>query len=145
MTRNKTVALLVMALGLAASCAGTAPNVLHVQLGPSGPGSTTTEINDGVLGRMLSFQEVTVKQVGGDGTRQVQVTITNTTSRDVAFEYRFVWYDGKGFEVSSLAAWLPAVLGAGESRGFVSTAPGVDAASFRLMVRMPHGVTPAGT
>jgi uncharacterized protein YcfL len=73
---------------------------------------------------------------------EAQVILSNISEREVAFEYRFIWYDVRGFELSQVTSWLPAVLGAKEARGFRSTNPNAAATSFKLMVRNPQPVTP---
>jgi uncharacterized protein YcfL len=142
---RRHAACIVTALVLLGACAGAVPNALHVDLAPLGQPVTRLEINDRFLERNLGFGDVSVRRSEADGALEVQVIIANKWSRDTAFEYRFIWYDSRGFEATHAAPWLPAVLGPKESRGFRSTAPAVDASSFRLMVRMPHGVTPTGS
>lgn len=144
MRRAVYVDMVLVAL-LVVSCAGYAPNVLHVQVGEKGPASTRIEIKDGYLERVLSFGDVALRKTGPEGGVQAQVMLSNKGMHDVAFEYRFVWYDRGGYELPGVTAWLPALLGPGEERGFTSVAPARDAVSFRMMVRRPHGVTPTGS
>ncbi len=139
---NLFLALLAVAC---AACAGTAPNVLHVQAGPAGVGSTKIEINDRYLERAVDFGEVSIRALDAAGSYEVQVPLTNRTERDLSFEYRFMWYDARGFELSTVTSWLPVVLGAQETRGFRSVSPAAAAASFKLMVRSSKPVTPTGS
>lgn len=143
MTRGRIV-LWVSALLLFA-CTSTAPNILHVQAGPGGLSSKKEEINSKALARSLTFGEVSVRPLGLDSSMEAQVMIQNTASRDVFFEYRFLWYDASGFEVSSNTGWIPASLSAKESRPFKSAAPASNAASFDCMVRKMHPITHTGT
>lgn len=131
--------LLVMA------CAGTAANILQVQAGPGGLSSKKEEINDRSLSRNLSFGEVSVRPLGSGLSMEAQVIIENKSRRDVMFEYRFIWYDASGFEISSSAAWTPAQLSGGEARGFISTAPAGNATNFKCMIRRPHPLTKTGS
>ncbi len=138
----KTRRLAWLGVLLLVSCAGTQANVLHVQAGPGGLSSKRAEIHDRWLARTLSFGEVSLRQL--DSTFEAQVMIQNTSPRDVRFEYRFVWYDAGGFEISPLASWIPATLGGSEARGFRSTAPGEGAVGFRCMLRKSHPVADMG-
>ncbi len=133
--------LLVAAMILAACAAGTAPNILHVQAGPGGLSSKKVEINDSWLARTLTFGEVSIRPTGSGSSMEAQVIIQNENSGDTNFEYRFLWYDASGFEISTVTGWIPAGLSGKESRGFISAAPGANAVSFKCMVRKMHAVT----
>lgn len=135
---------LLLALLLVA-CVGTAPNILNVQAGPSGVSYKNIEINDKFLARQLTFGDVSVKPLEAGGSIEANVLIKNESDRDVAFEYRFLWYDASGYEISSVTSWMPATLTSKEVRGFKSTAPGPNAAGFKIMVRGPHPVTSTGS
>lgn len=127
------------------ACAGTAPNILNVQAGPMGVSAKQIEINDKYLERNLSYGDVSIKPFDGANSFEAQVMLKNESDRDLSFEYRFIWYDARGYELSSMTSWLPTVLGGKESKGFRSTAPGANAAGFKLMVRNPHPVTDTGS
>jgi len=115
---------------------GPAPNILEVRQ----TGAKQVEINDSALDKKITFGEVTLRTLA-QGI-EAQVTIQNLTRRDIHFEYRFVWYDAQGSEVSATTAWIPAVLNAGLSTGVVkSTAPTAAAVNFKLMIRAPHPLT----
>jgi len=127
------------------ACAGAAPNILHVQAGPMGVSSKHLEINDKFLERNLSFGDVNIKPLDGTDLFEAQVFLKNESTNDLSFEYRFIWYDARGYEISNVSSWIPASLGGKESKGFRSAAPGPNAAGFRLMVRNPHPVTSTGS
>jgi uncharacterized protein YcfL len=139
---NRSFCILIL---FAVACAGTAPNILNVQVGPMGVSAKQIEINDKYLERNLGYGEVSIRPLDAANSVEAQVNLKNESSNDLAFEYRFIWYDTRGYELSSITSWLPAVLGGKESKGFRSVAPGVNAAGFKLMVRMPHGVTDTGS
>ncbi|HNY65089.1 MAG TPA: DUF1425 domain-containing protein [Deltaproteobacteria bacterium] len=143
MTRRRYLVWLLALL--LAGCAGTAPNVLHVQAGPGGLSSSNVEINDKWLARSLRFGEVSVRPLGLGSSMEAQVMVTNSGSGEAYFEYRFLWYDAAGFETSTVTNWIPASLGGRESRGFKSTAPGPNATSFKFMIRKEHPVTSTGS
>jgi len=126
----------LMAVLLFGCATGSAPNILEVK--PTGV--KQVEINDSALDKKITFGEVTLRTLA-QGI-EAQVTIQNLTRRDIHFEYRFIWYDAQGSEVSSTTAWIPAVLNAGLSTGVVkSTAPTATAVNFKLMIRAPHPLT----
>lgn len=142
---RRHVVLYVLLAAMVFACAGAAPNILHVQVSAAGMGPSQVQINDRLMEKSIRFGEVSVKPLGTSGLHEAQVMLANETERDVAFEYRFLWYDARGFEISTVTSWLPAVLGAKEAKGFVSAAPGTNAASFKLMVRSPRPVTSTGS
>jgi len=118
-------------------CAGgSAPNILEVKQS----GIKKIEINDSALDKQVTFGEVTLRTLA-QGV-EAQVMIRNLSSRDVHFEYRFVWYDAQGVEISSMTAWIPATLNGGLSTGVLrSTAPTAAAVDFKLMIRAPRPLT----
>ena len=142
--KKRCMCLIVLAL-LCFSCAGSAPNILSVKAGPMGISNQNVEINDRFLERNLSFGDVNIRPLNQESDFEAQVMLTNESKRDLSFEYRFIWYDMQGYELSSLTAWIPVRMGAKESKGFRSPSPGPNAASFKLMVRKPHPLTDTGS
>jgi uncharacterized protein YcfL len=130
---------------LLVACAGAAPNILHVQAGPGGLSSKKVEINNKWLARTLTFGEVTVRPLGGGASMEAQVNVQNVSSANEYFEYRFLWYDASGFEISTVTNWVPAFLAGGESRGFKTAAPDPNAVSFKFMIRPEQPVTSTGS
>ncbi|HQP31202.1 MAG TPA: YcfL family protein [Deltaproteobacteria bacterium] len=131
--RSMAWLLVVLLFGCAA---GSAPNILEVKQS----GVKKVEINDSALDKAMTFGEVSLRTLA-QGV-EAQVMIRNVTRRDVAFEYRFIWYDAQGIEVSSSTAWIPAILDAGLNIGVLkSTAPTATAVDFKLMVRSPRPLT----
>jgi uncharacterized protein YcfL len=124
--------LLLLICILFEGCGGVVTNVMDAKL----DGTKNIIINDGGLNRQISFGEF--KKNGAE----VQVELQNRTKRDVSFEYRFIWYDTNGIEMSTLTNWNPATLTGMESRGFKSTPPSDAAAGFKMMIRRPHAITP---
>jgi uncharacterized protein YcfL len=127
----KNLTALMVVLLFAAGCGGVVTNVMDAKL----DGSKNIIINDGSLNRQLTF---------GDFRRngaEVQVELINKTKRDISFEYRFIWYDSNGIEISNITNWNPSQLTGMESRGYRSTPPSDSAAGFKLMIRKPHPIT----
>ncbi len=135
--------ILLLALFMVA-CAGTGPNVIHVQASPMGVIAKQVEINDKFLEKNLTFGDVSIKPLDAANSFEAQVSLTNESLKDLAFEYRFMWYDVRGYDLSNITSWIPAVVGGKETKGFRSAAPGSNAAGFKFMVRMPHPVTSTG-
>ncbi|MEN6474809.1 MAG: YcfL family protein [Syntrophaceae bacterium] len=131
--RSMTWLMVVLLFGCAG---GSAPNILEVKQS----GVKKVEINDSMLEKKITFGEVSLRTLA-QGI-EAQVMIQNLTKRDVHFEYRFIWYDAQGFEVSSTTAWIPAILDASLGIGVLkSTAPTATAVNFKLMIRSPHPLT----
>jgi uncharacterized protein YcfL len=123
------------------SCAGTSPNILTVQAGPSGISSKQIEVNDKLLARWLSVGDVHIKPLSPGESLEAQVQVKNLNDADVNFEYRFLWYDANGMELSTNTAWIPSALTGKETKGYKTVSPRPDAASFKFMIRMPHPLT----
>jgi uncharacterized protein YcfL len=117
---------------LIAGCGGVVTNILDARL----DGEKTVIINDGALNRQITFGEIRMNGA------EVQVELQNKARRDVNFEYRFIWYDSSGVEISTITNWNPAVLTGGETRGFKSTPPSEAASGYKMMIRSPHEITP---
>jgi uncharacterized protein YcfL len=117
---------------LIAGCGSVATNILDARLDEN----KTVIINDGALNRQITFGEIRINGA------EVQVELQNKARRDVNFEYRFIWYDSSGVEISTITNWNPALLTGGETRGFKSTPPSEAAVGYKLMIRRPHAITP---
>ncbi len=123
------------------SCAGTSPNILTVQAGPAGITSKQIEVNDRLMARWLSVDDVKLERLSAEGSLEAQVLVRNLNYSDINFEYRFLWYDAGGVELSTNTAWMPSTLTGRETKGYKSVSPRPDAASFKYMMRMPHPLT----
>ncbi len=117
---------------LFAGCGGVTTNIIDARL----DGKKTVIINDGALNRQITFGEIRINGA------EVQVDLQNKTNRDVNFEFRFIWYDPSGVEISTITNWNPGLLSGGETRGFKSTQPSEAAVGYKLMIRRPHAITP---
>jgi uncharacterized protein YcfL len=141
MKKIRKIGLFPVLFFLIVSCAGTAPNILTVQAGPSGISSKQVEVNDTLLARWLSVGDVQVQPLSVGGSLEAQVLVTNLNDTDVNFEYRFLWYDARGMELSTNTAWIPSTLTGKDTKGYKSVSPRSDATSFKFMMRMPHPLT----
>jgi uncharacterized protein YcfL len=67
---------------------------------------------------------------------QVQVALSNASTADQSFEYRWVWTDADGFELGdTLSSWQPAFIAGGAQKLLTSSGPGPSAVNFRLYIR----------
>ncbi len=139
MHKTRNILMFFLLALIAAGCATTASNVLNVKITSGIASDRVVEENNHRLARSLEFGDVSIKALGAGGA-EVQVMIKNTKRKDVSFEYRFIWYDAKGFELSPAPAWMPTKLSGKEERGFRTTTPAPGAVKFKLMVRKPHPV-----
>jgi uncharacterized protein YcfL len=132
--------LFLMLLLIAGGCATTTTsNVLSVDVASGIAGNRSVEENNHQLASSLEFGDIGVRKLSAD-MFEVQVMIKNQRKKDVSFEYRFIWYDAKGFELTSAPAWTPAKLSGKEARGFRTITPVSGAVKFKLMVRKPNPV-----
>lgn len=76
--------------------------------------------------RILDMRSILVNnQLKVDATIQVKSSVKNIS-------YRFAWYDKNKFQVYGVEAWKPLTIGAGQTGGIQSFAPGPAASSFKL-------------
>ncbi len=143
MFKIKHFLVINLTLLLLGGCAGTAFNSIEARTGPGGLVSKQVQINDSIMAGTLEFGDLSVKQA--DEFCMAQVMLINKKKKDVNFEYRFLWYDAAGFEVSPVSAWIPSTIVGLDSRGYQSTAPVKDAVRFRFMVRKPNPISDMGS
>ncbi|MEA2102980.1 MAG: DUF1425 domain-containing protein [Thermodesulfobacteriota bacterium] len=140
MLKLKQLGLSAMCLVMVVACASTAANVLNVQAGPGGMSSKKVVINNRSLDRQLEFGEVSIKAVD-DLSTKAQVMVRNKKKKQVNFQYRFIWYDASGFELSGPAAWIPAVIGARGTKALQASAPAPSAIRFSLFISPSNALT----
>jgi uncharacterized protein YcfL len=67
---------------------------------------------------------------------QVQVALSNTSSADQTFEYRWEWTDADGFQLGdTLSSWQPGFVAGGGQKLLTNSGPGPSAVNFRLYIR----------
>ena len=76
------------------------------------------------------------------GVMEVSVVLQSRVKKPLNFEYKFVWLDDDGFEVTDTTAhWKPEIIQGFEHRKRIQgAAPGPRAKTFKLMVREPQPV-----
>lgn len=70
---------------------------------------------------------------------EVQVRGQNISTKDLQFEYRFVWMDADGFPIDTgLSVWKPLNLRARDTAWMNGIAPDPRAVDFQMAVRFAH-------
>lgn len=132
---------LLFALILSTTACNRAANTLMGQETASGGMATTLNISNSRLQKKIAI-DVNAKSRRPNGNLEVSVQLTNQTKKSRKFEYKFLWLDPDGFEVSrSRGTWTPMVIDGQESMGVQGTASTPAADSFKLLIRFPQPIT----
>ncbi len=92
------------------------------------------EENSLFLNNYIKVRERMVERV--NDLLKVQIRGQNVSSKDVQFEYRFVWLDGGGFQIDTgTSMWKPLNLHAREYAFMKGIAPTPAAVDFLMTVR----------
>lgn len=134
-------ALALVAVAATIGTVGCVRPANHLEVVTDAASAATTDqrivVSSRALDRRVRFGEVVSRKEGL--ILHVQVSLENTTSSVVPFEYRWEWTDGSGFQLGdTLSSWQPAVLNGNERKLMTGTGPGPSATSFRLYVRDPE-------
>ena len=77
-----------------------------------------------------------------NGLLEAQVRGQNIKSRDVQFEYRFIWLDADGVRLDTeMSIWKPLALSGKEAAFMTAIAPTADATDFLMAVRFSQQST----
>ncbi len=96
-------------------------------------------IKDKPLAKQIQVTDVKARYMGDflEGLAVVQ----NRRKYTVDFEYRFEWYDEKGYPVeSNVVHWTPDLLYGRESKWIKALCPKPKAKGFKVMIRRPNPV-----
>jgi uncharacterized protein YcfL len=129
---KKTLATLV--LFACAGCWGTSGT--EAILGPNGEStfSTYVKASNPRLARRIAIIRADQRDIGG--LMQGAVTLQSMTSDTEALQYRWVWFDSKGFEVNSSAqAWQPLLVYGKQTASIQGLAPNPSAKEYKLHLR----------
>jgi uncharacterized protein YcfL len=127
-------ALATLVLLACAGCWGTSGT--EAITGPSGENTYSTYINaaNPRLARRIAVIRADQREVGG--LLQGAVTLQSRTSDTEALQYRWVWFDSRGFEVNSSAqAWQPLLVYGKQTTSVQGLAPNPSAKEFKLHLR----------
>jgi len=95
---------------------------------------TQITINSKIVGKRLQVVEYAAQK--RNGLLQAQVTLQNSTQRDIPFEYQYRWMDADGMEVSTpMSTWIPVNIGGRQKLMLNAVAPTKEVADFMLEVR----------
>ena len=97
--------------------------------------ATVLRVDDQRLARYVAVKSVN-SAVKHDGFLQAQVEVLNTSKRDYAIEYRYLWFDANDMEIyPGKRPWQQAVLHGGESIRLQGISPYPEAKAFRVQIR----------
>ena len=132
---------LLFAMVLTTTGCNRAPNMLMGQETAAGGMATTLNVSNPRLQKKIEI-DVNAKSRRLNGNLEINVQLTNRTKKTRKFEYKFLWFDRDGFEISrSRGNWTPMVIDGRESMGVQGTAPIPEATSFKLQLRLPDPVS----
>lgn len=120
---------LLLALALTGGCVSSAPTTVEKQ------GAEYTVIaNSLVLNNHIRVVERSTRLV--NGVLEAQVRGQNIKSKDIQFEYRFVWLNQDGIRLDTgMTVWKPLSLHAKEVAMMTGMAPTPEATDFLMAVR----------
>jgi len=97
--------------------------------------ATVLRVDDQRLARYVAVKTVN-SAVRHDGFLQAQVEVLNTSKRDYAVQYRYLWFDANDMEIyPGKRPWQQAVLHGGESIRLQGISPYPEAKAFRVQIR----------
>ena len=144
MNRYKFFSLiLILCTALFLGCSASTSNVGIGELAYTPEGNYSFShyvlINNQELSRHLQIVDINGRMV--DNLMQAQIQIMNKFDRDYNFEYRFQWFDSKGFEIGSIKEhWTPVLIYGQEVKSLVGVAPNPEAVKFRINIRAAHPI-----
>jgi uncharacterized protein YcfL len=123
---------------LATGCSSTA-GIEAVSLKVTGPNGETEHSNliavsNYDLARDISVVRVDRRDIGG--LIKSSTNLRSRTTDTLALQYRWVWYDSYGMEVSSSTqSWQPLMVYGGQTTSVQGLAPNPSAKDFKLHLR----------
>lgn len=89
--------------------------------------------------KTLISKDFTIQSVRGvclDGIKKVQLKVENNIRRSLQLEYRFVWYDASGMDISADSdAWQPFIVEGRAAKTISSSSKSIMAHSFEVYIR----------
>ena len=96
-------------------------------------------VNRPWLARRLEFGEMRTRKTGD--FLDVQVDVTNTQSKTRQIEYSVEWYDADGFRIEAVgSSWKPKIIYGKQTIQLQSVAPTPAATTAKVFVRAPTPV-----
>jgi uncharacterized protein YcfL len=117
-------------------CWGTSGTQATAMKGPNGEisYSTSVEAANPRLARRIAISRIDQMDIGG--LTKAAVTLQSMTHDTEALQYRWVWFDARGFEVnSSSQAWQPLLVYGNQTTSVQGVGPNPSAKSFKLHLR----------
>jgi len=136
-------AVVLMFIAIGSGCT-TSSNVAEVYsvAGPAGMIEVRKNVvvNRPWLAQRLEFGEMRTRKTGD--FLDVQVDVTNTQSKTRQIEYSVEWYDADGFRIEAVgSSWKPKVVYGKQTVQLQSVAPTAAATTAKVFVRAPTPVS----
>ena len=91
-------------------------------------------IDNSKLARGLQIVDIKSQFVGD--LLKAQVSIVSKYSKTLEFQYKFLWFDANGIEISpGSLPWTPLTLNGNESKSVQAVAPNPSAREFKINIR----------
>lgn len=130
--RTVIVCCLVLSVVLCAGCISTAPTTVEKE-----GGVYKVVANSLLLHNHIRVVERSTRET--NGLLEAQIRGQNITSKDVQFEYRFLWLDADGIKIDTqMSTWKPLSLHAKEIAYMKGVAPTPEATDFMMALRFPQ-------
>lgn len=135
MTRSLAVMSALLAVGVSAGCRLPSSGIT-VESYPR----TKITVNSKMVGSRIEVVEYNAKKLNDQIL--LQLTVKNSTTRDIQFEYRVEWKDKDGVAIETpLTTWIPFSLSGNEAKALKVMAPGAMAEDFTFIVRFSRPST----
>lgn len=136
-TRQSLISILACIL-LLAGCARTS-GIQARSISLTGPNGETTyssyvNVDNSTLSRHLAVVRFDRSDIAG--LVKVALTLQSLTERTQALQYRWTWFDAKGFEVESASqAWQPLIIYGMQMTAVQGLAPNPSVRDLKLHIR----------
>ncbi|MDY7562343.1 YcfL family protein [Pseudomonas sp. 10B1] len=117
----------LMAVALLVGCATPPP--------PPVPGSAASKIV--AMGKLKNIDVGAMRVARENGFLTVKAALSNASSSNTTFYYRFAWLDNDGFPVADEETWKSQTLYGSQTSVLTSIAPVPRATDFRIEVKTP--------
>lgn len=117
--------LAILGLALLAGCATPPPE----------PGSAASKVV--AMGKLKNIAVGAMRVARENGFMTVNTQLSNTSSSNKTFYYRFAWLGPEGFPVAEEETWKSQLMYGEQTRFIQAIAPTAKAVDFRLEIKTP--------
>jgi uncharacterized protein YcfL len=130
--------LCVVSAVLMGGCATTTSSGIEASGTPQTEGiaggpDTSVIINDSGFGSDIEISDLKSAYVGN--LLMVQASLRSKKSSTLPIQYKFDWFDARGFEINSNQPWKPMLIFGNESVSIQGVAPDQRAREYKLKLR----------